>query len=145
MNNIDQTCSSRYFLYHDSGVHSVQMPWFDDLQKSYLNQKNINSIDIDEMRMSKVNHVISTKPFEDKENSSYLVGLTILHGFQDMSMLIGVNNCGKFVCSKIQRTAIYKITEEQVENENCSNQDEFTNYISSILSREINLPILRYI
>lgn len=140
----DQTCFSRYFLYHDSGVHSVNMPWFEDLQKSYLNQKNINSIEVDEMKMSEINHLISTKPFEDKENSSYLVGLTNLHDFQGISMLIGIDNSGKFVSYNIQRTqsSVCKEIQESVKSDSCLNQDEFTNYIASILSRNISLPIL---
>jgi hypothetical protein len=28
----------RYFIYHESGVHSVHMPWLEDLQISYLNK-----------------------------------------------------------------------------------------------------------
>ena len=63
----DASNSSRYFLYHDTGAHSVYMPWLEHLQVSFLNKcKTMDTIEFDDFKQSEINHVISTQPILDK-------------------------------------------------------------------------------
>lgn len=78
-----------------------------------------------------------------------MTGLTVLHGFgATSSMLVGLNNQGGWVCANIQRVSALDtarnqiLTEGQVSDESSEASDEFTSYISGILKKDVNLPIL---
>lgn len=146
----DPSHSARYFIMHESGVHSVHMPWLERLQVSYLNQNNQNTIDFDQLKFCDLNHLISTQPFIEKTSGSFIIGLTVLHGFGNTNAtLIGLNNQGGFVCINVQmiseldeaRNRILS-TVDAPESKCEVATDEFASYISSILKRKINLPIL---
>ena len=145
----DPSNSARYFIHHESGVHSVFMPWLERLQVCYLNQNNLDSIELDEV-LSSVDHLVCTRT-SDKNSPSLITGLTVLHGFgATSSMLVGLNNQGGWVCVNVKRTSNLEtarnqiITEGQVDEASESN-DEFTSYIAGILKRDLNLPILRQV
>lgn len=145
----DPSNSARYFVLHEAGVHSVSMPWLERLQVSYLNQNNLDSIELDEACLACVDHLFCTRTFTDKTSSSHMTGLTVLHGFgATSSMLVGLNNQGGWVCANIQRVSALDtarnqiLTEGQVSDESSEASDEFTSYISGILKKDVNLPIL---
>lgn len=145
----DPSNSSRYFMIHDSGVHSVSMPWLEKLQISYLNQNCLSSIEFDELQASDVKHIISTKPFDSKPSSSYVIGLAVLYDFGNTSStLIALNNYGGFICSNIQIMSGLEEAKNKIlctENKNeydGSSANEFASYIIDLMKRQVDLPIL---
>lgn len=144
----DPSNSSRYFIMHLGGVHSVYLPWLERLQVCYLNDTNLNSVDFDELKSCEFTHLISTRPFSEKKSDSFLVGVGVLYGFGNTSnVLIGINNRAGFICANVQMTSMYEKAKNQMitvtggKEENITD-DEFNKYISGILKRQYNLPIL---
>lgn len=138
----------RYFVCHANGIHSVNLIWLSDLEETYSNDENFDFNDFDENATSEVIHLISTNSSSTASTKSHIVGLTFLADFSaKANMIISLTNHFKFVFPNIQIFEKNPINEDQF-SLNISKEtftpksDKFSDYIKSLLKREINLPVL---
>lgn len=137
----DASNSCRYFICHSTGLHSVYLPWLENLQSEFQSQNSFDFNEFDESKLAEIYHLINTKPFIEKPSNNFLIGCTILNDFSKTTpVVIALNNNLKFTCANINQIESEKLKEI----EDCQeSEDLFTNYISSLLKREANIPIIK--
>jgi hypothetical protein len=55
----------QYFLYHETGVHCVYLPWLENAKLSFT-RNEFESSDFNETKLSVFSHLICTRPVESR-------------------------------------------------------------------------------
>lgn len=123
----------RYFLCHSNGVHSVSLPWFENIQEIYEKEESLH--EFDESRLCEISQVVCTRPFQERPSNILLLGSTLFYNYaKGEQSLISLTNEPKLIDINIttRRT-------NDIENED----DQFVNYIVSLMKRDASMPYIK--